>query len=282
MELLTNKKITRKIIIALVVTILFNFISPQISFGKEDENKLGGILFEPIKDLLLTLSDGVVWIIQKVIFGTNASLLKLIHPDAAASAPLAGAGAGSIAALIASFFVPGGPLIWLSIGAVGLATGIAVTYIATQFLPETFYLPLYGISPAEIVSGKIALLDVNFFNPNTYENYTTVVGTEGNEQKSTAAILQGVISQWYFTIRNFAIVILLAVLIYMGIKIVISSSNQDKAKYKQRLIDWIIAMCLLFFLHYIMTTSVTITQLITNSLDFLNKDSYVIIRRLRE
>lgn len=72
MELLTNKNFTQKIIIALVFVILFNFVSPQISFGS-----IGGVLFEPIKDLTLTIADGVVYIIQKIIFGMDASLIKL-------------------------------------------------------------------------------------------------------------------------------------------------------------------------------------------------------------
>lgn len=73
MEIFTNKNFTQKIIIALVFVILFNFISPQISFGAT----IGGVLFEPVKDLALTVADGVVYIIQKVIFGMDTSILKI-------------------------------------------------------------------------------------------------------------------------------------------------------------------------------------------------------------
>lgn len=74
MKLLTNKNFTQKIIVALVIVILFNFISPQISFGKTG---IGGVLFEPIKDLVLTIADGAVWLMQKIIFGTDVSLMKM-------------------------------------------------------------------------------------------------------------------------------------------------------------------------------------------------------------
>lgn len=56
---------------------------------------------------------------------------------------------------------------------------------------------------------------------------------------------------------------MLSILIYVGIKIIISSAAQDKAKYKQMLIDWIVGICLLFMLHYIMAFTLKVTELIT-------------------
>lgn len=63
----------------------------------------------------------------------------------------------------------------------------------------------------------------------------------------------------------------------MGIRIIISSSAEDKAKYKQRLIDWLVAMCLLFFMHYVMTFAVTVTQEIVKAVDSINQDYYILI-----
>lgn len=177
-----------------------------------------------------------------------------------------GVGAGVLAAIAAGIKITGAAVVGR----------LVVTYISKQMLPQDLYLPLYAISPGEIFANQIAMLDVNFFNPNKYDAINTVAGT-GKEQVSAAAQLQATISQWYFTIRNFAIVALLSILVYVGIRIVISSSAQDKAKYKQRLLDWLVAMCLLFFLHYIMTFAVTITELITKSLNGINKQTAVII-----
>ena len=50
MKFYTEKTITNKIIIALVIVTLLNFICPNISSAS-----IGGILFEPIKDLLLVI-----------------------------------------------------------------------------------------------------------------------------------------------------------------------------------------------------------------------------------
>lgn len=282
MKLLTNKNTTQKIIIALVFVILFNFVSPQISFGAT----IGGVLFEPIKDLTLTIADGAVWTLQKIIFGLDTSIIKLEHDDSiwptiAAIGSGILAGVGFVVGWIAAPFTAGTSLS-LSLLAAGLVVGGGTAYVVgkgvASIVPQTFYLPLYSISPAEIFSNKIATLDVNFFNPNKYDPASTGIGTTGSkEQISAAAQLQAVISQWYFTIRNFAIVALLSILVYTGIRIVISSSAQDKAKYKQRLVDWLVAMCLLFFLHYIMAFAVTITELITKSLNGVNQQYIQII-----
>lgn len=86
--------------------------------------------------------------------------------------------------------------------------------------------------------------------------------------ESTAKKLQGVISQWYFILRNFALLALMVILIYIGIRIVLGSTAGEKAKYKERMMDWLVAVCLIFIMNYIMAFAHTfvgyITQLIEN------------------
>lgn len=93
------------------------------------------------------------------------------------------------------------------------------------------------------------------------ENLTT--GTETVAHSSTAGQLQESISTWYKTLRMIAIVGLLSVLVYVGIRILISSTGQDKAKYKKMLTDWVAAMCILFLLQYVMVFTMEMTQSIT-------------------
>ena len=82
---------------------------------------------------------------------------------------------------------------------------------------------------------------------------TTVVTGSVNEITSIAKQLQSTISTWYNILRDIALVALLSILVYVGIRIIISSTATDKAKYKQLLIDWIVAICLLFVMQYIMS-----------------------------
>ena len=81
--------------------------------------------------------------------------------------------------------------------------------------------------------------------------------TEGEkyELESTAKQLRNTVASWYNTLRDISIVALLSVLVYIGIRIIISSTSSDKAKYKQMLVDWVIALCLLFLMQYIMSFS---------------------------
>lgn len=85
----------------------------------------------------------------------------------------------------------------------------------------------------------------------TYDIYGIKVKTE-KEYTSTAYQLRTVVANWYIILRNMSLVALLSILVYVGIRIMISSTAADKSKYKQMLIDWVVAICLLFVLHYIM------------------------------
>ncbi len=88
------------------------------------------------------------------------------------------------------------------------------------------------------------------------------------ELKSTALELKSTIASWYIALRTMALVGLLSVLVYVGIKIILSSSSaQDKAKYKNMLKDWIVALCILFMLHYMMSFMVTITYKLKDMLN---------------
>ena len=100
-----------------------------------------------------------------------------------------------------------------------------------------------------------------------YTYYYYYLDDQGKEVKTskqdTAYELKKVVSQWYNALRNIAVVIMLSLLLYIGIRMMLSSLASDKAKYKQMLVDWLVGMCLLFFMHYIMAFSVTITKKVT-------------------
>lgn len=106
--------------------------------------------------------------------------------------------------------------------------------------------------PGLIFANKIKMFDVNFFE------------SKSKEDKSLSAQLRNVIATWYIALRNIGLVLMLLVLVFIGIKITISSVASDKAKYKQLLVDWLVAVCLLVFMHYIMVFSVNLTEAFTD------------------
>ena len=96
-------------------------------------------------------------------------------------------------------------------------------------------------------------------------NMKLVSQADSKEIVSTAGELQSTVATWYLAFRNIALVALLSVLVYIGIRIMLCSVASDKAKYKQMLVDWAVAICLVFLMHYIMSFSVTISKKITEA-----------------
>lgn len=81
------------------------------------------------------------------------------------------------------------------------------------------------------------------------------------EYLSTTKVLQSTIATFYSVLRKIALIGLLSVLVYMGIKMVLTSTSaKDKAKYKAMLKDWLVALCILFTLHFIMSITVTVVE----------------------
>lgn len=82
--------------------------------------------------------------------------------------------------------------------------------------------------------------------------------------ESTAYKLQPYIATWYNALRTIALIGLLSVLLYLGIRMILSSASaQDKAKYKNMMKDWIVAICIIFVLHYIMAFMLQVSSSLT-------------------
>ena len=92
----------------------------------------------------------------------------------------------------------------------------------------------------DLVLGKYNFFDINFFN------YSGNAG----EGDVNATIKKQVI-QWYYVLRNISMFISLLILIYIGIRMAISTVAADKAKYKKMFIAWVTSFILLFTMQYI-------------------------------
>lgn len=72
--------------------------------------------------------------------------------------------------------------------------------------------------------------------------------------------ISGNIAKWYLTLRNIAIILSLIVLIYVGIRMAISTVAEDTAKYKKMLMDWLVGFILIFLLHYIIYIVINVSN----------------------
>ena len=257
MEKYTKKGIAQKtIIIAIVIFMMLSIIMPTISLAAEDDGvfeeivddtfsfageRLGdalyGAVFRQLQALVVGIGDGTMWILNST---TEQGILNKI-----ASAP------------IQTFKSPGGVAMDM-INNAGLPTGTLNTVFFAEIsdmfseLPEILQIPTFSVSPEKIFANQVPLLDANIINPS---------------EDSVVSQLQNVISGWYLTFRNIAIAGLLSVLVYIAIRIMISSTATDKSRYKMMLKDWLVAFCLLFFMHYIMSFANTVTDALTRNLD---------------
>ena len=107
------------------------------------------------------------------------------------------------------------------------------------------------------VLGKIPAFNINFFNTNT----------EGSKANSN---LKSAVLDWYNVTYRLAQAISLVTLIYVGIRMVISSTASEEVKYKVMLKNWLMAFGVLFILPYIIVIILRLNEflvsLIPNSL----------------
>lgn len=249
-KLMANHKLTQKIFLSIIVVLLLSFTMPAKS-----QAGLGGILLDPLFDLVGTLLDVVTGALQAFLVdgefnnSSDSSGLNFYLADKDDFM-------SKVDSEYKEFKYHTG-------------SGEAEVFIDEDELDKsifgnsTYAIPVMKYSPEKIFSGLIPALDINFVNPTDWN--TSGNGEEMNERSVTIA-LHETIASWYVSLRNLAVVALMLVLVYVGIRIVISSTASDKAKYKQMLIDWLVALCILFCLHYIMTFTTTIVNEVTRAI----------------
>ena len=369
MKIFQNKNLFKKLIIIFLVITIFSFCMPKVVRA---DDGIGGKLLNPIMSFFVALGDGTMTLIQKMVLQIDESLIPIndssgfwckvivvlativvisvIIAAAVISAPTGVALAVTIAKTAATVF---------AIGTVATITFPVTTTIVEGMLPNRFQLPIFVVTPQEIFSNKIALFDVDFFNPNDeiskeiktdYTDEEEVGSVEGfsnlaklltdngikktinatefdsnytgkkanevsfieddvtyritKEKKSVAGEaagatpidvfklyrkgkttyteenhssiayqLRSTVANWYSILRDISLVTLLSVLVYIGIRIIISSTSNDKAKYKQMLLDWVVAICLLFSMQYIMSFSNLVVKKVIDIVDTTKVDA---------
>ena len=238
--------IIQKMIFALILVILiFNLIIPHYAFADAD-NGVAGSLLKEVVQLFASVGDVAMGMLNKFMLGSDEFFSAMLDQDDNNLEK----GSGS----------------WLVEGVEGEKPDETVDekYMdeKTFLLDASIYkVPNMLFSPENIFANNIAILDINFLNPNKYKSIIPG-NTEADEMAESAAggELRKTIASWYKSFRNIAIVALLSVLVYLGIRILISSSAADKAKYKESIKNWFVALCLVFVIHFIMSGIIMITE----------------------
>ena len=269
MKKLMNKNFVQKIVIAILIVLSFNFVVPTFSHAAD----FGGVLFGPIIDLLAAIPDACIGLMQVLFLNGEYST------DSGNKAINMAQGQGIGQMLFGSYLVGSNDYAGDVAKKEQFKTNFADFSVDDNETAEViidfaeldrgwfnaggYSIPIVKYSPEKIFSGEIPALDVNFLNPKEWNS-------DAENEKSITQALHSTIAGWYNALRNLAVVALLSVLLYMAIRMIISSTASDKAKYKKMIIDWLTALCLLFFLHYIMSFALTLTQSLTDGLSSAN------------
>ncbi len=108
----------------------------------------------------------------------------------------------------------------------------------------------------DMLLDKFDLFNINYLD---IDNITGL-GLDGQVPSNTNKIIKQNVANWFFAIRNFSIVALLAILIAIGILMAVNTIASERAKYKQMLIHWVASFALLMVLPYIMSVAFTISK----------------------
>ena len=72
MNLITNKKLTKILMLIAVFVIVFTFMLPNYSIAKTSDEKWGGKIFRPIANFIAFLPDLVINLLQEFLWdGSN-------------------------------------------------------------------------------------------------------------------------------------------------------------------------------------------------------------------
>ena len=253
MKFCTKKKNNQKMFIVLLIIIVLNFSIPNyskaFSFGE-----IAGDLLKELVNMVASVGDVVMGALNHFMLGTEkiitSSMLSQDDPNLSNGDS------------------------WLKYDESKAGTTREVSSDDLDgFLWTDWKIPNFLYCPENIFANKIAILDVNFIRQHYYTGVEVGASSDSDSEKrakSAAGSEYGIrdtIGSWYKAFRNIAVVGLLTVLVYLGIRIVISSTATDKAKYKENLQDWLVALCLVFIIHFIMSGIMMLTDKFTEMLD---------------
>jgi hypothetical protein len=132
----------------------------------------------------------------------------------------------------------------------------------------------YAFSIQKTVFNEIGMFNVDYFDFNENSkshNFFGLFETNTTEQGDNTVVIPSAIitikksvAKWFVISRLVAMATSVVVLIYIGIRMAISTIASDKAKYKKMLVGWFEAMIILFLLQYIIQILLVLGKLLVD------------------
>ena len=117
------------------------------------------------------------------------------------------------------------------------------------------------------VFNRISLFNINYLDikkTDTADNKTYKVGDVEIKANNANLEVKKTVAGVYYFVRNLALVLGFLALIYIGIRMAISTVATEQAKYKKMLISWIESVFVLFLLVYIISAVITFEEILTD------------------
>ena len=106
----------------------------------------------------------------------------------------------------------------------------------------------------------------------TYRSLKKSAAATNTADKPIIIQLKEQIALWYMVFRFIALAAMLAVLVFVGIKIAISTIASDKAFYKRMLVDWFVGILIIFALHYGMYFTFMVNESLVTAIENAGKN----------
>lgn len=110
------------------------------------------------------------------------------------------------------------------------------------------------LTPADIFFNRVALTNIDFYDFSSRTS-STVLG------------IRNTVASWFGVINSIAMVLMLLVLIYIAIRIILSTNTEKIALYKSALSDWLYSVSLLFLLQVYAVVLIKFTNAILFALE---------------
>lgn len=109
---------------------------------------------------------------------------------------------------------------------------------------------------------RLSFFEKDYTNPETKELDPNKV----NPLLETSGIIgpDGVLNKFYNRFTLIAVVAYVVMLLYMAIRIVLSSTGKDMAKYKKLFADWVVGVMILFLFPYVMRYTIKINDAVVS------------------
>lgn len=135
---------------------------------------------------------------------------------------------------------------------IGEAVNGLTAIIAYTEKPTDTSIDTGTLTPFDILFNKVPILDINFFEIDEEENIVNQIRIG--------------VATWYYVLRILASAILLVILVYVGIRMAISTVASDRAMYKKMLVDWVCSLALIFVIQYIIVFTININNALVNAM----------------